>query len=159
MSESKVQIENAGNKILVKITGSINEDLKFPPPLEGGAKEAEVDFGSVTDINSCGIREWIKWVSAMSDRVFYFVHCPKIIVDQINMVEGFLPKNSRVNSFYVPIFNEVSGEEKDLLYHYGKDYNDTEVNHPAMPKDASGNDFEINVIESKYFKFIRGRKK
>ena len=84
-----------------------------------------------------------------------FNQCPKVIVDQINMVDGFLPSNAKVNSFFVPYYHDDSGSEKNVLFRYGQEFSEASVNPPPEVKDDDGNAMEMDVIESKYFKFIK----
>ena len=84
-----------------------------------------------------------------------FNSCPKVIVDQINMVDGFLPTNGKVKSFFVPYFNDDAGSEKNVLFRYGTEFTEGQINPPASVTDDQGNAMEMDVIESKYFKFIK----
>lgn len=145
-----------GAKLIVTLAGSIDEDAILTSIAFDGSAEIVLDLEKVSAINSCGIREWIKWLkaNAAGAKVTYR-HCPKIIVDQINMVAGFLPENGNVESFYVPYFNEGSGTEKMILFKSGKEYQGGNVNPPAEVKDDSGEVMEMDVIEAKYFKFIK----
>ena len=41
-----------------------------------------------------------------------FRNCPKVIIDQINMVKGFLPENAIVESFLRPLLQRRKPEKK-----------------------------------------------
>ena len=115
-----------------------------------------IDLEGVTAINSVGIREWIKWIKGFPASLKLSVRrCPKIIVDQINMVAGFLPPSTTVESFFVPYYADGSGSEKMVLFEKGKEYKDGELHPPAEIKDDSGELMEMDVIEAKYFKFLK----
>lgn len=156
MAQFQSEKKQDGGKLIVSLKGSIDEDAVLTNISFDGAKEVILDLDKVSAINSCGIREWIKWLkaSAPNGRVIYR-NCPKIIVDQINMVSGFLPENGEVESFYVPYFNEESGTEKMVLFRTGTEFKAGEVHAPAEVKDDSGQVMEMDVIEAKYFKFIK----
>jgi hypothetical protein len=81
--------------------------------------------------------------------------CPKIIVDQINMVAGFLPPAAIIESFFVPYYAESSGAEKMVLFVKDKEFKDGELHPPASVKDDAGEEMEMDVIEAKYFKFLK----
>lgn len=151
--ESKIQTE--GDKKILKLSGVIDEDADFAQLNIAGAREVQLDLNEVKSINSCGIREWIKWMGQASGAKVSYVNCPKIIVDQINMVDGFLPNQGQVLSFYVPYYNEDTGSEKNVLFRYGQEYTEGQVKPPATITDESGQPMEMDVIESKYFKFIK----
>jgi hypothetical protein len=155
MSKFDVKLNKAGDKLNVVMAGSIDEDADFTQLSLSGAAQIDIDMVGLKSINSCGIREWIKWMSTAPAAAITFNQCPKVIVDQINMVDGFLPVNAKVQSFFVPYYNDDSGAEKNVLFRYGTEFTESTVNPPPAVKDADGNDMEMDVIESKYFKFIK----
>src|SRR5512135_2248555 len=113
MGQFKAEKNTSGGVLTVSFSGDVDEDAVFSNLSLDGAKQVVLDLEGISAINSCGIREWIKWVKAApADTKFVYRKCPKIIVDQINMVAGFLPDGSSVESFFVPYFNENSGKEK-----------------------------------------------
>jgi hypothetical protein len=143
------------NEAYLKLAGIIDEDMDFTAIGIGDAKSLEIDMEHVRSINSCGIREWISWISNLKNTSIYLFKCPKIIVDQMNMVQGFLPPQARVMSFFVPFFNDDSGSEKNILFEYGQQYTEGALNIPSDVQDDEGNTMEIDVVESKYFKFLK----
>lgn len=143
-------------KAVLEVIGNIDEDSNFQPADVGGAPAIVIDLDKVTAINSVGIREWIKWVKTMPAAAKLSVRkCPKIIVDQINMVAGFLPMGTTVESFFVPYYSDASGEEKMVLFNNGTEFKGGEIFAPAEVKDDSGEAMEMDVIEAKYFKFLK----
>jgi len=155
MGKCEIKIEKAGSDLKVKVAGIIDEDMDFTAFSLSGATNVELHLENVKGINSCGIREWIKWISTASKAKVSYYECPKIIVDQINMIQGFLPASAKVMSFFVPYFCEKSGEEKNILFTFGKEYSENAVTAPKEVQDSSGNAMEMDVVESKYFKFIK----
>lgn len=146
-----------GTNLVLEVQGNIDEDANFTPPDLGSATAVTLDLEKVSAINSVGIREWIKWVKAFPATVQLSVRkCPKIIVDQINMVAGFLPPGTKIESFFVPYYADSSGSEKMVLFENGKEFKDGQVNPPEEVKDDSGEVMEMDVIEAKYFKFLNG---
>ncbi len=145
-----------GAKLVLEVKGNVDEDSNFTPPDLGSSTDVVLDLDGVTAINSVGIREWIKWIKTMpSSEKLSVRRCPKIIVDQINMVAGFLPAGTVVESFYVPYYADSSGSEKMVLFENGKEFKGPDVNAPAEVKDDSGEVMEMDVIEAKYFKFLK----
>jgi hypothetical protein len=159
MGEFNVQSNNEGGTLVMAFSGQIDEDANFGGVDFGGASDIVLDLDKVNSINSCGIREWIKWIrTAPGGSKITYRNCPKVIVDQINMVAGFLPENGSVESFYVPYYCEESGSEKMVLFRKGSEFQESgELNPPSEVKcDESGEEMEMDVIEAKYFKFIKG---
>lgn len=155
MSKCDIKVEKNGQTYKVTVVGVIDEDIDFASFGLSGASQLDFYLAGVKSINSCGIREWIKWLSSGDGAVVIYHECPKIIVDQINMVQGFLPTKGRVMSFYVPYYNDSSGDEMNVLFQFGKEFTDSEVKAPAGVKDSSGAEMEMDVVESKYFKFLK----
>ncbi len=155
MGKLEIKTEKNGEKLALTLAGTIDEDIDFSQYPLTGATEIDLHLSGVKSINSCGIREWIKWISGADAQVLRWHDCPKPIVDQINMVDGFLPSRGRVLSFFVPYYNDDAGSEKNVLFRYGSEFTDSEVKPPGSVKDEDGNEMEMDVIESKYFKFIK----
>lgn len=155
MAKFEMQIDKTGSDWKIKMAGTIDEDVDFGQYSLVGAGKIDLYLADVKSINSCGIREWIKWIGTAGSAPISYSECPKIIVDQINMVQGFLPAQGRVLSFFVPYYSEESGSEKSVLFTHGKDYVDSgEIKVPAV-KDDEGHDMEMDVVEAKYFKFLK----
>lgn len=154
MGKLDVEMNNNSGVLNVKLNGSIDEDVNFSKYALSGAQAIELDLKGVTGINSCGIREWIKWLNSSAASKLKFHNCPKVIVDQINMVDGFLPTSAEVASFYVPYYNEDTGSEKNVLFRNGIEYSAGQINPPKV-QDDDGNEMEMDIIENKYFKFLR----
>jgi hypothetical protein len=155
MGKFDLNIEKSGGAFKVTMGGVIDEDADFNPHSLAGAATVDLYLPNVKSINSCGIREWIKWIGTAGAAKIHYYECPKIIMDQINMVQGFLPAQGKVLSFYVPFYNEDSGDEKNVLFSYGKEYSDTGLGQIPEVKDSAGNAMEMDVVEAKYFKFLK----
>ena len=156
MGQFKADKSQSGSETVVKLAGHIDEDATFANLDLAGTNKVVIDLDGVTAINSCGIREWIKWIrTAPASTPVTYKNCPKVIVDQINMVAGFLPDNGQVESFYVPYYNDDTGNEKMILFKAGAEFKNGEVFPPAEVKGDEGEVMEMDVIEAKYFKFLQ----
>lgn len=155
MGKLDVKMQKAGEKLNLTLAGTIDEDVDFNQIPITGSKQIDLQLTGVKSINSCGIREWIKWMGSATGAEITWHECPKVIVDQINMVDGFLPSNAKVMSFFVPYYNDDSGSEKNVLFRYGQEFKEGALTPPAAVKDEDGNEMEMDVIEAKYFKFIK----
>lgn len=155
MSKFNLSMNRQGNQMQLQLTGVIDEDVDFTHHGLQNAQQIEVDLINVKSINSCGIREWIKWLSSAKEAKIAFKQCPKVIVDQMNMVDGFLPTNGFVESFFVPYYSDATGEEKNVLFRNGIEFNQQGSVQAPTIQDSKGTEMEMDVIESKYFKFIK----
>lgn len=156
MSKCTVKtIDNNGITEFV-FSGSIDETLMIHFDLFSTNQDVvTIHLDEVSSINSTGIREWINLMNRLKSAKIRLTKCPKLFVDQINMVKGFLPVNAFVDSFYVPYFSEQSSSEKKILFELNKQYTGKVVNFENSITDESGVNFEIDIIPDKYFKFIR----
>ena len=156
MSKCKIKtiINNGMTEFL--FSGSIDETLIIHFDLFSDTKDVvTLHLDEVIAINSTGIREWINLMTRLKSANIRLTKCPKVLVDQINMVKGFLPANAGVDSFYVPYFSEQSGTERKILFERNIQFTDKEVNFESTIVDEDGAVFEIDIIPDKYFKFIR----
>ncbi len=154
---SKLQFSTAqeNGKTVLTLIGQIDES--FPPELHNlkPAGDMVINMDQVKMINSLGIREWIKFMSSVAATKIEFVKCPKIFIDQVNMVQGFITPNCKITSFYVPYFNEDSNVEKNVLYSFGKEFGDGFLNVAGSTKGDDGSELDLDVVEQKYFKFLK----
>lgn len=155
MGKFEMKMEKNGTEIKATVIGTIDEDVDFTPHTLAGATSVDLYLGALKSINSCGIRDWIKWMSTAGSAKIRFFECPKIIVDQINMVQGFLPAQGSVVSFFVPFYSDEAGTEKNVLFTHGAEFNDQGIAKIPEVKDESGNVMEMDVVEAKYFKFLK----
>ncbi len=155
MGKCEIVIKPNGERANIDINGVIDEDFDFTQYVIKDYNEIEVNLAALKSINSCGIREWIKWFNTNPKGTILFYECPKIIIDQINMVQGFLVSNARVMSFFVPYYNEDVGSELNVLFKYGQEFTEDGVKPPQVVKDDQGNLLEMDVVESKYFRFLK----
>ncbi len=141
---------------ILELSGQIDES--FSEELIKLAYQPEIilDLTLVESINSLGIRDWIKFLNELHHHRIYLKHCPKVIIDQINMVQGFLPKHCRVVSFFIPYFNKESHLEKNVLIELDQSREIT-LEKLCVEKsifDENKREFEIDVVTQKYFKFL-----
>jgi len=151
------KMPNTDSKPLtLEIKGAIGEEYVFEK-VDPKNSEIMIDLGHVTSISSTGIKNWLSWVnSELSGKTINLTRCPLVVVDQLNMIEGFLPKNATVDSFFVPYFCEESGAEKRVLFRQGVEFDGVKIFPPDNVKcDETGEIMEMDVIEEKYFLFLK----
>ena len=129
MSGFRLNKSQEGDLLKISIDGHIDEESAFEEMTLDGISTIQIDLEKVSAINSVGIREWIKWSKSLAGvSAIEILHCPKVVVDQVNMVAGFLPPNAKVQSFYVPYYSEDSGEEEMVLFKRGEHFDENGVN-------------------------------
>ena len=137
--------------------GQIDEEAVFPVVTQMGP-QVIIDLKEVSSINSVGIRAWIMWFGNHEASHFIFVNCPKALVMQMNMVEGFLPAKNEVRSLEVPFFCEDCDKEVEVMFFVGKEIL-VENGQVKLQFDKSkicgeGCDPELDVSEVKFFRFL-----
>jgi hypothetical protein len=155
MGQLIFNIEGQDGALMVTVTGSINEDLQIDKLTHLKGASIIFDLDKVKMINSCGIREWIRLIESIGGETkLEYIKVPQIVIQQMNMISGFLSKNAKVTTFYAPYFIEDLDEEKQILLRTDevKDFK-----APKMSTNVDGTDYalDFDAIEEQYFKFLK----
>lgn len=140
------------DELNVELVGAIDEDADFREL--GGLEQKNIsfDFDKITMINSCGIREWIKFLETIPEKTdIVYKNCPQIIIEQINMVHGFFRKGASIESFYAPYFCENCNKENKV---HLKTEQVKNRKAPKMECEKCGEDMDFDAIEAQYFSFL-----
>lgn len=139
---------------LVTITGIIDENADLGPLGELGTRPIEVTMRGVRRINSFGVRAWIDVVRRIPHSTrLHFVQCPPPVVDQCNMVAGFLGHGQLV-SFFAPMVCTECDEQIDQLF-LTSACRDNGGKLPATPCPRCGRPMEVDDLEEQYLLFVR----
>lgn len=156
----EVKQESVNGQNLLKFCGQIDEEAQFPPA-QGGTAPLVIDLKEVTAINSIGIRSWIMWFEAIKGTPIQFLNCPKALVMQMNMVEGFLPESAEVLTMEVPFFCEECDREMEVLFTVGKEIrvvgDEIKLDFKAEELCGAECEIELDVNEKKFFRFLLSR--
>lgn len=148
-----------GKSINYKVVGQISDTLPLFIQKLDGVTEICVDFSEFTFINSIGVSKWVAWVLKLPLQCqLILVNCPFLIINQINIVHGFMPEGkAKVKSFFAPYYCECGLEE---LVHCerGRDYaypGDQYFGILSLPESTTckkcgketSRDFDIKKIE------------
>jgi anti-anti-sigma regulatory factor/DNA-directed RNA polymerase subunit RPC12/RpoP len=149
-----INIKESSESEIVEFYGPIDEDATFDEVSRTSHRNIIFDFDKVTLINSCGIREWVKFIEGLSDeKTFSYVNCRQIIIEQINMVKGFIREGSRVDNFYAPYYCESCDKEFKIHLKYSQVEN---LKAPSVKcPECNDSDLEFDAIEAQYFQFIK----
>lgn len=110
-------IQHRDDVSYIKLAGVIDEDNELANIVERVPRgTAVIDLGEIERINSCGVRDWVNWLSRLESQGsrVVLVECSPAIVAQINLVNNFTGTGV-VKSFFVPYFCPECDEEKVLL--------------------------------------------
>ena len=112
-SNAIINRSRVGNITHVRVSGVIDETF----PLVSSSADLNgiviLDLGCVDRISSFGVRKWIEFVSKLPSGAIgmYMVYAPPVVVDQLNMVEGFAGV-SRVLSVLAPYTCKQCNEDR-----------------------------------------------
>jgi hypothetical protein len=138
----------------VAISGIIDENADLAPLSALGDRPIQVSMRGVRRINSFGVRTWIDAVRRIPTATqLAFVHCPPPVVDQCNMVSGFLGHGA-LQSFFAPMMCSECDEQIDQLFETAA----CRANHgklPATPCPRCGRPMEVDDLEEQYLLFVR----
>ncbi len=87
----QAQRDEAPGGVVVKLTGTIEENVNFEQligPFEG---LLEVNCRNITRINSVGVKTWIRFFQGLKaqGKNFKFSECSHPIVEQMNVISNF----------------------------------------------------------------------
>jgi anti-anti-sigma factor len=143
----------------VKLSGVIDEDNELADLTDKIPRgTAVIDLGEVERINSCGVRDWVNWLSQIeaNNTKVVLVECSPAIVAQINLVNNFTGSGS-VKSFYVPYFCPECDEEKVLLVE-SADMGPPPHEPPVCRCDECDLVMDFDDMPDSYFAFLANQK-
>lgn len=144
----------------VKLAGVIDEDNELTSLTDKiPAGTAVIDLGEIERINSCGVRDWVNWLTKLEGQATkaVLVECSPAIVAQINLVNNFTG-NGVVKSFYVPYFCPDCDEEKVLLVD-ASDMGPPPHEPPTCRCDECDLVMDFDDMADSYFAFLSNQKK
>lgn len=149
-----VNLNISNGEATIDLKGMMDEDMDLSKASQVNEKTLIFNFSGVEGINSCGIRDWIEFLGKINgvEKIIY-EQCPQVIIEQMNMVKGFVPDKAEINSFYAPFFCEsCDNEEKVLL-------KASDIKANGVPEDLPcskcKNPLEFDAIPNQYFHFIK----
>ena len=137
----------------LKLHGVVDEhpDLSFFSTLRG---HVQISLRGIRRINSFGVRSWIDAIRKVpADVALDFIECPPPVVDQINMVSGFLGRG-KVISFYAPMTCEACDVEENHLFQVAEVHKRGNK-LPEVKCKTCGKPMEIDDLEDQYLLFMR----
>jgi anti-anti-sigma regulatory factor len=156
----QASVQHRGDVSYVKLGGVIDEDNELGDLIDKiPSGTAVIDLGEIERINSCGVRDWVNWLSKLETNGTrsVLVECSPAIVAQINLVNNFTG-NGVVKSFYVPYFCPECDEEKVLLVEAG-DMGPPPHEPPTCRCDECDLVMDFDDMPDSYFAFLSNQRK
>lgn len=143
------------------IEGRLDETFRLEPMDFTGVQSLIVDLKDTKLITSQGIAGWLLWLQQIpKDIPILFQKVPKVIVDQFNLVKGFYPKQSLVESFYIPYYCDACDRHSSPLvtrlvdFTEGTSEKSESIALPKLDCEDCKRKMEADVVEEKYFRFL-----
>lgn len=151
----RVEIARDGDRTVYRVSGTIDEHANLDQLIpDRDAGQVEVDLRDVHRFNSYGVRAWIYAMRRIhAGIVMTFTHCPPLVIDQLNMVDGLMGK-ATVTSFYAPR-TCVACNLRDNQFLEVDDCHANGGRLPAMTCPSCGQPMELDDIEEKYTFLLR----
>jgi hypothetical protein len=150
----QIEVRDAGDRTVLMVNGIIDENADLSPLLGLPTKPTEINLKGVRRINSFGVRAWIDMVRRVPITTsLTFVQCPPPVIDQCNMVAGFLG-HGVLKSFFAPMTCEECDEQVDQLFETERcRANGGKL--PPTPCPRCGRNMEVDDLEEQYLLFVR----
>jgi anti-anti-sigma regulatory factor len=156
----QASVQHRGDVSYVKLGGVIDEDNELGDLVDKiPSGTAVIDLGEIERINSCGVRDWVNWLSKLENvgTRSVLVECSPAIVAQINLVNNFTGSGV-VKSFYVPYFCPECDEEKVLLVE-ATDMGPPPHEPPTCRCDECDLVMDFDDMPDSYFAFLSNQRK
>lgn len=143
----------------IQLRGTLNEYSSALDGIEVNPDfDLNLDLKDLKAINSLGTRNFRNWIHNVHCQRIRLFHCSKVFVNQMNLVDGFLPEKAEIESFFVPYYSDKNDEENDVLFTKFLEYkyiNGQVKLYPPEVLDSKGNSMSQDVIQEKYFRFLK----
>lgn len=153
-----IQVIRNSAGITLKLDGVLDETAELPGFDVSYCGRMIIDLEKLTMINSLGCRKWIHWLKAYPKSIqISLVNCSTVIVNQINILVGFIPPGVTVESIYVPYYCNSCGNDQVVLlsvvdaqapgWSFEQIADEKECTHCKAKA-------ELDVLKSRYFQFL-----
>jgi hypothetical protein len=149
----------------ITLSGYLDESAVLPErDIFDGLEKVIFDFDKCDVINSGGVKLWVVLMShieKLPQLKVIFKNCRPLILDQINLIESFLPANGEVQSLYILLFCEKCERELDVCREVSELSSDMgevvselkSVDCPDFPDCKS--DIVLDMHPAKTLKFLK----
>ena len=153
-SNFTIEVAQKDGVDVVTLTGVVDENSDLALMNTLGARPVRINMRGVRRINSFGVRVWMDVIRRVPrDTPITFVQCPPPVIDQCNMVQGFLGHGT-LESFYAPMTCAECDEQIDQLFETAAcRANGGKL--PLTPCPRCGRPMEVDDLEEQYLLFVR----
>ncbi|MBX2810597.1 MAG: hypothetical protein KTR25_02255 [Myxococcales bacterium] len=152
----EIEVEDSNGRRHIWIRGEIDEDFDAERLKEAFDNHLTFHLEEVTNISSCGIREWITFITQVPCSAdIEYEKCSIPVTRQFGMLSNFRGPGV-IKSFFAPYFCEQCDEETErLLQVVGSSDPQKSLNPAERVCAECGGLLEFDGVERVYFSFIR----
>lgn len=146
--------EQQGQVLVVRLTGTIEESVDFEQLIGPVSGELVINCKGVPRINSVGVKAWIRYFQAASQKgvKLRFQECSTAIVEQMNLISNFIC-GGEVESIFVPFCCEDCKGELVGLFKTA-DLKKINFELPELKCTKCGGKAVFDDIPEEYFNFL-----
>jgi hypothetical protein len=140
--------------ITLALKGEFDEDFNLEKIQLPAGYHVIIDLKEVSFINSVGTREWVRWTRRLPPtQSLKFTNCSGVFIDQLNMIDGFVPSHSKIESFLVPYYCE---DCKIVLTELvtSQSLQNSKKLPPFIVCEACRAPAELDAVSSSFLKFL-----
>ncbi len=159
----KFKLDTQTHPPTLSLIGDIDESSDFTKAEVPKSGAIAIDLSEIKHVNSMGLRAWVEWITKLKHlSPIFYRRCSSSVINQINILDGFLPRGSIVESFFVPYHCEPCDNTFNYLAQRGRDFREVTLEQPelnAIPTSMTcpncGKMAEADIIEGRYLKFLK----
>ncbi|MGE0525971.1 MAG: hypothetical protein AB7G93_09370 [Bdellovibrionales bacterium] len=158
----KTSIWQDGPDVRMALEGVVDENCQLPDFEEEIPGRMLVDLEMLSMINSLGCRKWVDWMRRVRARAGLILQrCSPPVVNQMNILAGFLPKGVIVESFFAPYLCAECGHNELDLFVRGEHFDDSGITHVAEHRScpSCSGCMDLDVMPQRYFSFLSTKAK
>lgn len=146
--------EQKDGALIVRLAGSIEENVDFAKLVGATGPEVHVNCKAVQRINSVGVKAWIQYFQGLvsGGTKIKFQECSTAIVEQINLISNFTC-GGEVESIYVPFSCESCKSELVGLFKT-EAIKKLNFNLPPLKCSKCSGNAQFDDIPEEYFGFL-----
>lgn len=142
-------------RMIVDMFGEIDENADFSGLKRELQGEVELRLAGISRINSCGVREWVNFVSDLpSVSHLWFTFCSSAIVTQLNAIYNFRGPG-RVRSLMAPYVCEACGIEEYQLIEIHERFPSASMIVPQFSCGRCQGPMEFDDLPERYLSFLK----
>lgn len=149
------RIVEQGDTVVVEFNGEMDERAELAELREKLEGKATFDLAGVRRIDSCGVREWVRFVGELPAIDLTLTRCSPAVVTQLNLIHNFRG-GAKITSFFAPyVCNHCNLEDEKLVEIGGRRAELEAGEMPFFACDGCGRSMEFDEIAERYLSFLR----